>query len=429
MSGTRRFDVTPSASRLLHSMRDIGYDFSTALADLVDNSVAAGASQVDVTIEFSADRSWVLVADNGSGMTATQLVEAMRLGSRREYAADDLGRFGLGMKTASLSQARRLTVLTRQARHRRRIAGACLDLDEVARSDAWAVTEPRDSRGVDVATSVLEHGPGTAVLLENLDRVLPERNPEGAWARRRLDSLATSTADYLGMVFHRFLEGAVAGHDLKITMNGTKVKPWSPYALQEPETQTLPVRSFEVSVGDLYGEVTFTPYVLPPRHGFSNPKEFERMSGPRKWNRQQGLYVYRADRLLQSGGWSGMRSADEHTKLARAALDFPPSLDPLFQTNVAKMRTSLPPQVRTLLEQPVHHLCKAAEGAYRRDGSHADLDPGATPREGSPRPASGELLLAVRSSAMAIGEIDALKRILFRLSQDSPEVAFQLGLR
>ena len=106
--------ITPSAARLTESLRDIGYDFASAVADIVDNSIMAGASRVEILIEFDGTDSAVFVADDGRGMTANGLLEALRYGTRRTYSRGDLGRYGLGLKTASLSQCRSVTVVTRQ---------------------------------------------------------------------------------------------------------------------------------------------------------------------------------------------------------------------------------------------------------------------------------------------------------------------------
>ena len=99
------------------------------------------------------------------------------------------------------------------------------------------------------------------------------------------------------------------------------------------------------------------------------------MSGPLKWNRQQGLYIYRANRLVQHGGWSGIRGIDEHTKLARAAIDFDTDLDEAFQINVAKMRVALPPTLRQMLERPIHELCVRADDAYRQAANAGERKP------------------------------------------------------
>src|SRR2546426_12571149 len=119
-SAHRVEEIVPSAARTVASLRDIGYDTPRAVADLIDNSVAAGATRVDVTLNFDGSDSWIRVADNGEGMDSATLVEAMRYGSERDYATDDLGKFGFGLKTASTSQCRRVTVAARRRSQRAR---------------------------------------------------------------------------------------------------------------------------------------------------------------------------------------------------------------------------------------------------------------------------------------------------------------------
>lgn len=422
-------DITPSAARLTTSLRDIGYDFTTAIADLVDNCVTAGATDVDVEIVFKGRRSYVLVADNGTGMTESDLNEALRFGSRRDYELGELGRYGLGLKTASISQCRRVTVVTRRALKYRRLYMRTLDLGHIEDTDRWEVIDvPADSVSFR-SLEWLDDSPGTVVVWEDLDRVLPENRPDGGWARRRVDSLAAKTADYLGMVFHRFLEGSASRPDpLRIRVNGDKVSPWNPFAPLEEHRQELPVHSFEVRSGDAYGRVVLSRYVLPPRNLFSSLDEFERLSGPNKWNRQQGLYIYRADRLIQHGGWCGIRAADEHTKFARASLDFQTDLDPLFQINVAKMRASLPAEVRTALERPIHELCHRADAVYRREGQTSSAKSTATENRTGVGPGGlDRVSTRLLSAALELGEHQALLRIMDRVREQDPELADGLG--
>jgi hypothetical protein len=146
-----------------------------------------------------------------------------------------------------------------------------------------------------------------------------------------------------------------------------------------------------------------------------------------KWNRQQGFYVYRAGRMIQSGGWSGLRAADEHTKLARVALDFDPELDEVFRVDVAKMRTALPAQARTLLERPVQEVCHRANAAYRkeaaRNGAGQDRPPPSANTDEALRAVGGALIAAGAKT----GDFDALTRVLAQLREDQPELAQALG--
>jgi hypothetical protein len=407
------------------------------VADIVDNSVMAGASQVDVTIEFAGEESYVVIADDGEGMTANGLIEALRYGSRRAYGRSDLGRYGLGLKTASLSQCRSVTVVTCRHSAPANVTVRTLDLDLIAQWDEWLVVEPAPDPVIATSAERLASEPGTVVIWRKLDRVLPEKRPDGGWARRRLDAMAAKTAEHLGIVFHRFLE-STDGHGLVITVNGHKVQPWNPFAPAELTTNELPMQRFEVTVGDMSGMVSLRRFVLPPRDEFSSIEEFERHSGPLNWNRQQGIYIYRADRLVQWGGWNGIRGIDEHTKLARAALDFDTDLDSVFNINVAKIRVTLPPQIRQMLERPINELCGYADDRYRkasRHGREQPLDPPPQPGGHAPRPAvevsipgGGDAGLALRAAAMQAGEYEAFRRIAAVLAQQAPGIARALGL-
>jgi hypothetical protein len=435
---TRRFaEITPSASRLTESLRDIGYDFAAAVADIVDNSIMAGASRVDIVIEFDGEDSSVVIADDGRGMSANGLIEALRYGSRRTYSSRDLGRYGLGLKTASLSQCRSVTVVSGRSSGSGRTAVRTLDLDLIAEWDEWLVVEPPRDPAVTQARERLTGGPGTVVIWRKLDRVLPEKRPDGGWARRRLAAMAAKAAEHLGIVFHRYLEGA-QGHDLVITVNGEKVQPWNPFAPGEPSRTELPLHRFEAVVGDVSGIVTLQRYILPARDQFSSAEQFENLSGPLNWNRQQGLYIYRADRLVQWGGWNGIRGIDEHTKLARAALDFNTDLDSVFNINVAKMRVTIPPQIRQMLERPINELCSQADDAYRKTSRHAAPDEYKDTRgrqaskptiETTGGTMGGEAGLALRGAAMQAGEYEAFRRIVAALRQEAPEIADALGFR
>jgi hypothetical protein len=421
------FEVTPSAARLTESLRDIGYDFPTAVADLVDNSVAAQATNIAVDIDFDGVDSSVSIIDDGVGMTANGLVEALRYGTRRDYSVGELGRYGLGLKTAPLSQCRRVTVVSRRSKINSVITRRSLDLDLVADWDRWMVVELPPTDAVSRAGAALSDGPGTAVVWEKLDRVLPESRPDGGWAKRRLESLAVKTAAHLGMVFHRFLEGNAGGRQLVITVNGEKVRAWNPFAPDEPYTTILPEQIFEVSNGGGTGYVALGRHVLPPRNKFSSAPEFDRLSGPLKWNRQQGLYIYRSNRLVQWGGWSGIRAIDEHTKLARASLDFDTDLDGLFHINVAKMRVSVPTSLRQMLERPIHELCVRADDVYRKTARVESNGRLPTRSEGRNTP-SNITGLALQAAAMELGHSQALQEIVTLLKGRDPDLVASLGL-
>lgn len=460
-------EVLPSPRRLIEALRDVGYDFVGAVADLVDNSIAANATLVDIKVQWDGAESWLRISDNGSGMDGEAINEALRFGSQRSYRTDDLGKFGLGLKTASLSQCRSILVASRIDDRRSELETRRFDLDRIIRDNRWEVEilSARD-RPAELVEP-LAKGSGTVVLWSQLDRLPSARSGLSDKARRSFWELIERLEQHLGMVFHRFIEGDVHGRrrrPLTLTVNGNRVHPWNPFAIDEAATQHLQVRDYEIASNGVSGIVTFDPWVLPARDAFSSEAEFNRLAGPAKWNQQQGFYVYRANRMIQSGGWSRMRAPDEHTKLARVALDFFPELDAAFGINIAKMRVNLPPQLRDRLKDPIEDLIRIAKRAYNPKNSKAgtasvssggmkSVVPATKPpiivkaglagtvkRTGDP-PDGGsdftwppprlskapDLRAVLLEAAESTGDQEALDRILSVVRRDHPEVARVLG--
>jgi len=347
----------------------MGYDFAAAVADLVDNSINANADEISIDVEFDGDHSRVRITDNGMGMNAAQLEEAMRYGSERDYDEDnDLGKFGLGLKTASLSQCEKLSVASREVKGNE-INAFCWDLAHIETTDKWELTIPSSKDLSKILNGGLEHETGTVVLWERLDRMLGQRHPYGETSRKRLATMSRELEDHLSMVFHRYIDGEIPGRRVKIILSGNELKSWDPYARSELATKRLDPVEFTFEHDERVYQFTIQPYILPSKDKFSSQQEWERASGPKKWNFQQGFYIYRANRMIQSGGWCNLRAPDEHTKLARIALDFSPQLDDAFGINVAKMKVLLPKEVRDQMENEVGKISSQARKAYDKKES------------------------------------------------------------
>lgn len=377
----KKIKAPPGAKRLIESLRNMGYDCATAVADLVDNSIAAKASEVHIQIlaQHGSRPPAIVIADNGRGMDRDTLQEAMRFGAYQEYSTEDLGKYGLGLKTASLSQCRMLTVASKArpvdgSRPRRHYAR--WDLDEVDSTDDWDLLLPQPEELEPWELQELDHEAtgegGTAVLWTGLGEALPHLSSHDVRQRERfLAPLIEEVGAHLRMVFHRFMDGSLTGRRrLHIFLCGEELVPWDPFCRAE-KTRDLEILQLPVTITDRTGAeinetVTVSPFILPREDEFSSPAAWGSASGPRKWTQQQGFYFYRNNRLLQAGGWSYLRTVDEHLKLLRVAVHFPQKLDQAFEINITKMRARMPAGVRDAVRQAVSKWAKAARERYDR---------------------------------------------------------------
>lgn len=379
----------PGAKRLMESLRNMGYECSTAIADLVDNSIAADASEIYVDIIPKQDTrldhipkqdfhpAAIVIADNGKGLDREELHEAMRFGTHKEYSLSDLGKYGLGLKTASLSQCRILTVSSKAKAARGvrpRSHAMRWDIDHVYETNDWNLLVPEDDElepweKEALDQSVAEEN-GTVVLWTNLDGTLSLLSVNNVRERERfLAHLIEEVSGHLKMVFHRFMLGTVTGRrKLNIYLCGELLVPWDPFCRNEKTDELdilrLPVVSEEADGSKLEETVTVSPFILPREDEFSSQDACKEASGPKNWNQQQGFYFYRNNRLLQAGGWSRLRTIDEHTKLLRVAVDFPGELDRSFAINITKMRAGIPAEIRDKIESSISTWAKIARARY-----------------------------------------------------------------
>jgi len=348
---------------MLESLRGLGYAPATALADLIDNSISANSGKVDIHLEWAGPESWVRIVDDGDGMDDAALEVGMRLGARdprAERASSDLGRFGLGLKTASFSQARRLTVASRRSGG----STVCLrwDLDLIGKEPGaeWPLFEgpALESEHLLSPLDHMEHG--TVVLWEKLDRIVTD-----GYKAHDMIELADRVEAHLAMTFHRLIGGQQP--ELRLLLNGRAVKPWDPFlighagkALESPDYRILNTTGVSVQC-----------HVLPHRD-MLKPAEQETAAGPGGWTQQEGFYVYRNRRLLLAGGWLGLGDGgklwlrDEAHRLARIRLDIPNSADADWKINVLKSTASPPVRLRTQL----HRLASETREIARRVFAH-----------------------------------------------------------
>jgi len=349
--------AAPNAGMLIESMRDIGYSLDSALADIIDNSITAKARRVELFIDTVSPAPKLAIVDDGIGMTEAQLLDAMRPGSRSPLetrAVGDLGRFGLGLKTASFSQCRRLTVISR---HRGRTVGARWDLDEVARVNDWLVElldEPIDVPWIEQLGKT-----GTLVLWELMDRLLDRGATDRSDLVRRIDEAAS----HLELVFHRYIRGERGIKKVAIFLNGRQLEGFDPFASDHPATQSGAVEPIQLGGH----KVEIQAFTLP-HHKKVSAADWTRLGGRAGYLRNQGFYVYRNKRLIMHGTWFGLARQMELTKLARVRVDMPAELDADWKIDVKKASAQPPLQVRARLRRIIEHIGATSKRVYTARG-------------------------------------------------------------
>lgn len=347
-------NVNPDAYSVIQSLRSVGYNLQSAIADIIDNSITAKANVIKIRFNWDKDNSYISIHDNGNGMNEKDLRQAMRIGSKNpldKREKNDLGRFGMGLKTAAFSLCKRLTVKSRCKHDRTFIR--CWDLDYIKDTTDWTLLmHAADSNSSLFLQQHEISESGTVVLLEKLDRVIT--SPFSHKAYTEFLKKIESVEKHISMIFHRFLSGPQA---VKIYINENEIKPWDPFITNEVATQELATEQFKFC----NTTITISPYILP-HHSKITKDTFNKAEGSKGWNAQQGFYVYRNKRLLVAGTWFNMFKKEEPFKLARIMLDITGDLDFDWKIDIKKA-AAVPPQE---IVHEVEKIAKIArEASYR----------------------------------------------------------------
>lgn len=365
--------ANPHPAGTIASLKQLGYTIESAVADLVDNSIAAQARNIDVVSTWDGRNSWMAVVDDGRGMTEDELVTAMTIAARGPGASrdiDDLGRFGMGLKTASFSQARQLIVMTAPLGGQQSMRA--WDLDLVIRSGEWRLLQEVGQPDAAILEQ-LWTGHGTVVLWRHLHRFdRPEITADDTDSQRHFyDDVRNRIEPHLGMVFSRFLDGR---RDFNLTVSKNPVQPWDPFLHGQRFVKPLPADHIPIGGHTMDVEA----FVLPhPRH--LSEDQGRLAAGPHGWLDQQGFYVYRRNRLIVVGGWLGIRGFRKEDKyiLARIAVDIPAELDAEWSIDVRKSTTVPPLAARTHLQRIGAEARRAAATVLSHRGRVAAREHGA----------------------------------------------------
>lgn len=346
--------VSPNVRNFIMSLRDVGYTFDVAVADVLDNSIAAEASEIHIHMLPEPDLIFCML-DNGNGMSNKDLVEAMRLGTKNPNDTRsklDLGRFGLGLKTASFSQCTKLTVISKKSN---KISAKQWDLNYIAKEDEWALLTPtlRQLNHLPLFKQLKAQESGTLIVWQLIDSV----------SKDDLSSTISGLRKHLSLVFHQFLEGAPKYKAITITINNNPLKPFNPFNTSHPATQQLASEKLKINKSIIIVQ----PYILP-HHSKLSQQEYEQYATEDGYIKSQGFYLYRARRLLIYGTWWGLHRANDAHKLVRIKVDITNEQDKLWDIDIKKSTASPVPEIKNDLKNIIRQVTEKGSRPYTGRG-------------------------------------------------------------
>jgi hypothetical protein len=368
-------NANPNPEFLIKSIAEQGYSLETAIADLIDNSITANSTRIEVLTKIDSEPYKMFLCDNGDGMDKVSLRNNMQFPSQSSEnlrANNDLGRFGLGLKTASFSQTRNFTVLSRK-KGSQKYTGLTWDVKHLRESGKWEIIINSESDIIELLeeyksiskehlNNSKEFIPNTIVIwtgLYKFENYLEDRNKQDAIK----EEITNTTSEYLSIVFHKFMERH--NNKIIIRINNTLVKPFNPFPIENSSLRALePIqKEFGKDIVKIQG------YILP-NSSIQETKENLNPWTPlnKSLMDMEGLYIYRADRLILFGGWNGLIKKMPRLQLARLKIDIGNKVDHLFHLNVAKSQINIPHDLKSSFLRAVVDLKTEAQKEYFNHG-------------------------------------------------------------
>jgi hypothetical protein len=328
----------PNPKSTINSYRSFGYNLSTAISDIIDNSISAYANEIRLEYKWQGQDSFISICDNGIGMNQSELVLAMTPGSKdpeEERSEKDLGRFGMGLKTASFSQCKRLTCITKRENYS--TIKRCWDIDYINSENEWQLLDYVSDN------SFLEKfenkKSGTLVLWEKLDRIIGDSEASNEFVRAAFYDEMIKVKSHLSLVFHKFIESK----RVKLFFQNTEIEAFNPFLLNlNPKP--------EMGQPESFGNVEITYFILPHMSEIGKT-DYEKSGGSLGWFQEQGFYIYRGDRLLVAGDWLGLEKKRDYSKLARVAVNFTNANDFNWHLDIKKSTATPPIEIKKELSR------------------------------------------------------------------------------
>lgn len=331
----------------------------SAIADIIDNSITAEATIVGILTPPNSSKPELYIYDNGNGMSLDDLDNAMTFGGRDnlQRSKDDLGRYGLGLKTASLSQCKKFSVVSKKNGE---ICGGSWDLDHVKKYNQWEYIQLSEKNCLEIlaVTPVVDYSSGTVVFWQDFDRLRESSKDE----RLEFNALLSDSQLHLELVFHRFLSGETGLPKIKIVVNGRLLEPNDPFLSKKNPKVVEPIIIPQRKGVD---SIVITPHKLMHPKSLT-PDEMERLQVKGTLMHTQGFYIYRNKRLLIWGTWFRLAHKLDKTKLSRIQVDIPNSLDQLWSLDIKKSTAIPPAHIRLQLQRILTNICGISKRTFEK---------------------------------------------------------------
>lgn len=361
---SRITNASPDPKSHIKTLMRIGYTMPSAVSDILDNSITAQSKVIEIYSLPGLQHPNISILDDGNGMSVDELIHNMKIGCKDpsdERLRGDLGRFGSGMKTASFSQARKLTIISKKAGEP--ICAAIWDIDRIETENAWCLEILDEDEIKAHPLSLIDHEKeqGTQVIWEKLACL--NKTNHSLDNETIMSSNLSELSDYISLHFHKFMEGK---NKCLFKVNGRKIEGIDPFMSKEQGYQEG--RSEKLRCKGGYIEIN--THVLP-HFKRMNSKSLERLGGANGIVQNQGLYIYRENRLINAGGWLGLAKTSQLGALARVEVNVPSALDHEWATDVKKASLQLPPRIKKELRKFLSDPIKRSKRVYRYRG-HRD---------------------------------------------------------
>jgi hypothetical protein len=355
----------PNPKSTINSYRSFGYNLSTAISDIIDNSISANANEIRLEFKWDGQDSFISICDNGSGMNKEELVLAMTPGSKdpdEERSEKDLGRFGMGLKTASFSQCKRLTCITK--RNDFNTIKRCWDIDFINTENEWRLLDFVSN--ITFLNKIENQKSGTLVLWEKLDRIVGNAEANNESVKNAFYQEMIVVKHHLSLVFHKFIESK----RVKIFYQNTEIEAYNPFLLSlNPKP--------EMGQPESFGNVEITYFILPHMSEIGK-SVYENSGGSLGWFQEQGFYIYRSDRLLVAGDWLGLEKKRDYSKLARIAVNFTNANDFNWHLDIKKSTATPPIEIRKELSRIAKIAIMKSAKIYNWRGQKTFAESGTT---------------------------------------------------